>query len=86
MRAHTGAGYHAVRMTATYSGEFLGCKVSRTDLEVLRERLAAEGLEEVASAGDVHVVNGCCVTREASARRGRACARRSPAAPTASSW
>ncbi len=52
-------------MTATYSGEFLGCKVSRTDLEVLRERLAAEGLEEVASAGDVHVVNGCCVTREA---------------------
>ena len=52
-------------MTATFSGEFLGCKVSRTDLDVLREWLAAEGLEEVARAGDVHVVNGCCVTHEA---------------------
>ena len=65
MRAHGWAGYHAVRMTATFSGEFLGCKVSRVDLDVLRARLAAEGLQEVARAGEVHVVNGCCVTHEA---------------------
>lgn len=49
----------------TFSGEFLGCKVSRVDLDVLRARLAAEGYDEVARGGEVHVVNGCCVTHEA---------------------
>ena len=31
-----------------FSGQFLGCKVSQTDLAKLRERLAADGLHEVA--------------------------------------
>jgi threonylcarbamoyladenosine tRNA methylthiotransferase MtaB len=39
--------------------------VTPTDLALLRERLAADGLEEVTSGGDVHVVNGCAVTGEA---------------------
>ena len=54
-------------MTTTFSTEFLGCKVSHTDLQVLRERLADEGYAE-AERGDVHVVNGCCVTNEAVAK------------------
>jgi threonylcarbamoyladenosine tRNA methylthiotransferase MtaB len=53
---------------ATFSGQFLGCKVSQTDLAELRERLAADGLEERATGGDVHVVNGCAVTAEAVAK------------------
>ena len=28
---------------ATFSGQFLGCKVSQTDLGELRERLSADG-------------------------------------------
>src|SRR3954451_13679862 len=50
---------------ATFSVEFLGCKVSQTDAQALRERLAADGHVEAPSGGDVHVVNGCCVTHEA---------------------
>src|SRR5262245_44360365 len=53
---------------ATFSGQFLGCKVSQTDLAELRERLAADGFEEQAAGGDVHVVNGCAVTAEAVAK------------------
>jgi threonylcarbamoyladenosine tRNA methylthiotransferase MtaB len=53
---------------ATFSAEFLGCKVSQTDLEALRARLAGDGLAEAAGAVDVHVVNGCCVTGEALAK------------------
>lgn len=49
----------------TFSGQFLGCKVSQTDLVQLRERLAADGLHEVGTGGHVHVVNGCAVTAEA---------------------
>ncbi len=52
----------------TFSGQFLGCKVSQTDLAQLRERLAADGLHEVAAGGEVHVVNGCAVTAEAVAK------------------
>ena len=51
----------------TFSTEFLGCKVSHTDLQGLRERLADEGYTE-AERGAVHVVNGCCVTNEAVAK------------------
>jgi threonylcarbamoyladenosine tRNA methylthiotransferase MtaB len=50
---------------ATFSVEFLGCKVSQTDAQALRERLAADGHVEVSGGEDVHVVNGCCVTHEA---------------------
>jgi len=53
---------------ATFSGQFLGCKISQTDLAELRERLAADGFEERAAGGDVHVVNGCAVTAEAVAK------------------
>jgi len=49
----------------TFSAEFLGCKVSRTDLDRLRERLEEEGYRETGSDADIHVVNGCCVTAEA---------------------
>ncbi|MGA0122723.1 MAG: MiaB/RimO family radical SAM methylthiotransferase [Gaiellales bacterium] len=56
-------------MSTTFSAEFLGCKVSHTDLVGLRERLAEEGYAEAgAGAGEVHVVNGCCVTAEAVAK------------------
>ena len=57
---------------ATFSGQFLGCKVSQTDLAQLRERLAADGLHEVPAGGQVHVVNGCAVTSEAVSKTRRA--------------
>lgn len=52
----------------TFSAEFLGCKVSQTDLQGLRERLGDDGYDEVDAGGDVHLVNGCCVTNEAVAK------------------
>lgn len=56
-------------MPTTFSAEFLGCKVSHTDLVGLRERLADAGYAEAGGgAGQVHVVNGCCVTAEAVAK------------------
>ena len=50
----------------TFSVRFLGCKVSYSDADEIRERLLAGGHEE-ARAGDAEValVNTCCVTREA---------------------
>ena len=50
----------------TFSVRFLGCKVSYSDADALRERLLADGHEE-APAGEAQValVNTCCVTREA---------------------
>jgi threonylcarbamoyladenosine tRNA methylthiotransferase MtaB len=50
---------------STFSVEFLGCKVSQTDAQAMRERLAGDGHAELAGGGEVHVVNGCCVTHEA---------------------
>lgn len=49
----------------TFSVEFLGCKVSQTDAQAVRERLLAGGLHETDGASAVHVVNACCVTHEA---------------------
>jgi threonylcarbamoyladenosine tRNA methylthiotransferase MtaB len=60
---------------ATFSVEFLGCKVSQTDAREIRERLVAEGHERVDGAAAVAVVNGCCVTHEA-VRKTRRAARR----------
>ena len=60
---------------ATFSVRFLGCKVSQTDAQDLRERLVAGGHEEVAGEADVAVVNTCCVTHEA-VRKSRQAARR----------
>ena len=50
---------------ASFSVSFLGCKVSQTDAQSVRERLARDGHTEVADSGDVAVVNTCCVTHEA---------------------
>src|SRR5918999_3094382 len=60
---------------ARFSVEFLGCKVSHTDAQELRERLAADGHTETADSREVAVVNTCCVTNEA-VRKSRRAARR----------
>jgi threonylcarbamoyladenosine tRNA methylthiotransferase MtaB len=49
---------------ATFSVDFLGCKVSHADAQAVRERLLADGHEE-RPVGDVAVLNTCCVTHEA---------------------
>jgi threonylcarbamoyladenosine tRNA methylthiotransferase MtaB len=59
---------------ATFTVDFLGCKVSQTDAQEIRERLVADGHVE-ADAPDVAVVNTCCVTHEA-VRKSRQAARR----------
>jgi threonylcarbamoyladenosine tRNA methylthiotransferase MtaB len=60
---------------ATFSVDFLGCKVSHTDAQEIRERLAAGGLAEMSESSDVAVLNTCCVTHEA-VRKSRQAARR----------
>jgi threonylcarbamoyladenosine tRNA methylthiotransferase MtaB len=49
---------------ASFSTRFLGCKVSQTDAQEIRERLLADGHVEAADA-EVAIVNTCCVTHEA---------------------
>jgi threonylcarbamoyladenosine tRNA methylthiotransferase MtaB len=49
---------------ASFSIRFLGCKVSQTDAQEVRERLLADGHTEAPDA-DVAVVNTCCVTHQA---------------------
>jgi threonylcarbamoyladenosine tRNA methylthiotransferase MtaB len=49
---------------ANFSIRFLGCKVSQTDSQEVRERLLADGHVESRDA-EVAVVNTCCVTHEA---------------------
>jgi threonylcarbamoyladenosine tRNA methylthiotransferase MtaB len=60
---------------ATFSVDFLGCKVSHTDAQALRERLVADGHVETGGAADIAVLNTCCVTHEA-VRKSRRAARR----------
>src|SRR5262249_44570777 len=50
---------------ATFSVDFLGCKVSHADAHALRERLLADGHEEQMAGAEVAVINTCCVTHEA---------------------
>ena len=57
----------------TFSVRFLGCKVSQTDAQELRERLVADGHVETADA-EVAVINTCSVTHEA-VRKSRQAAR-----------
>jgi threonylcarbamoyladenosine tRNA methylthiotransferase MtaB len=59
----------------SFTVKFLGCKVSHTDAQLVRERLIADGHHEVAGDGDVAVVNTCCVTHEAVRKSRRAAAR-----------
>ncbi len=60
---------------ASFSVAFLGCKVSQTDAQELRERLVASGHAESGDETDIAVVNTCCVTHEA-VRKSRQAARR----------
>jgi threonylcarbamoyladenosine tRNA methylthiotransferase MtaB len=60
---------------ATFTVDFLGCKVSQTDVQEIRERLVADGHLESPDAAGVAVVNTCCVTHEA-VRKSRQVARR----------
>jgi threonylcarbamoyladenosine tRNA methylthiotransferase MtaB len=49
--------------------KFLGCKVSQADAMLARSRLLAAGHEEVAEGdAELHVVNTCCITREAESK------------------
>jgi threonylcarbamoyladenosine tRNA methylthiotransferase MtaB len=50
---------------ATFSIDFLGCKVSHVDAHAVRERLLADGHAERTESADVAVVSTCCVTHEA---------------------
>jgi threonylcarbamoyladenosine tRNA methylthiotransferase MtaB len=60
---------------ATFSVRFLGCKVSHTDAQQLREQLLADGHAERADGADVAIVNACCVTNEAVAKSRKEAAR-----------
>ena len=60
---------------ASFSVRFLGCKVSHTDAQLVRERLLGDGHHEVVERGDVAVVNTCCVTNEAVRKSRHAAAR-----------
>ena len=60
---------------ASFSVGFLGCKVSQTDAQALRERLLRDGHTETDGTGDVAVVNTCCVTNEGLAKSRQAASR-----------
>jgi len=64
---------------ATFSVRFLGCKVSYTDAQAVREQLLTDGHTEVEAAGaaDFAVVNTCCVTNEAVSKSRQAVSRAS---------
>jgi threonylcarbamoyladenosine tRNA methylthiotransferase MtaB len=54
---------------STFAVKFLGCKVSQADVMLARQALLAAGHVEVPEAeADLHVVNTCCITREAEAK------------------
>jgi threonylcarbamoyladenosine tRNA methylthiotransferase MtaB len=67
---------------ATFSTRFLGCKVSFADAQAIRERLLADGHEEVAEEGEIQVVNTCCVTHEAVSKSRQAASRAARSAQT----
>ena len=52
-----------------FAVKFLGCKVSQADAMLARRQLLQAGHEEVAEKeADLHVINTCCITREAEAK------------------
>jgi threonylcarbamoyladenosine tRNA methylthiotransferase MtaB len=56
-----------------FAAEFLGCKVSMTDAQEIRERLVEAGHAEVdPGTAAVRIVNTCCVTAEAVAKSRKA--------------
>jgi threonylcarbamoyladenosine tRNA methylthiotransferase MtaB len=60
---------------SSFSVHFLGCKMSFSDADAMRERLLAAGHEERSEAADVALVNTCCVTGEAVAKSRKTVAR-----------
>ncbi len=60
---------------ASFTVDFLGCKVSHADAQAVRERLLADGHEERAAGAEVAVINTCCVTHEALRKSRRAASR-----------
>ena len=61
---------------ATFRVDFLGCKVSHTDVHEVREALLRDGHAERAGRdADVAVISTCCVTNEALAKSRKAAAR-----------
>jgi threonylcarbamoyladenosine tRNA methylthiotransferase MtaB len=60
---------------ATFSVQFLGCKVSHVDAHEVRERLLADGHVERDGPADIAVVNTCCVTHEAVSKSRKEAAR-----------
>jgi threonylcarbamoyladenosine tRNA methylthiotransferase MtaB len=55
-----------VPRVTTFAVKFLGCKVSQADAMMARSALLAAGHSEAAEAeAELHVVNTCCITREA---------------------
>ena len=60
---------------ATFSVRFLGCKVSHTDSQAIREALLRDGHAEARDRADVAVVNTCCVTHEAVSKSRQAVSR-----------
>ena len=53
----------------TFHTKFLGCKVSQADAMLARTRLLEAGhVEAPEDEADLHVVNTCCITREAEAK------------------
>jgi threonylcarbamoyladenosine tRNA methylthiotransferase MtaB len=60
-----------------FAVKFLGCKVSQADAMLARSRLIAAGHEEAPEEeAELHVINTCCITREAESKS-RQSARRS---------
>src|SRR5437899_13029148 len=60
---------------ATFTAKFLGCKVSQTDAQEIRERLLGNGHSERGAGADIAIVNTCCVTQEAVRKSRHAAAR-----------
>ena len=69
-RAHLpGVGGAYIAAVTTFAVKFLGCKVSQADAMLARSRLLEAGHEEAPEAeAELHVVNTCCITREAEAK------------------
>ena len=54
---------------STFAVKFLGCKVSQADVMLARDALRAAGhLEAPEDEAELHVINTCCITREAEAK------------------
>jgi len=65
---------HTIPAVATFTVDFLGCKVSHVDAHEVRDVLLRDGHTEDAAA-DVAVISTCCVTNEAVAKSRKAAAR-----------